>query len=162
MGLSMKRSARKAERSETDPRDGVVKAMDLRCNHCGHVFRLGMERMAKDASFSCPNCGVISRFPAADSPVVQVDMPAEVAWTTLYHCSACDERILVDTFGRSHHREVRFRPCPHCGEKHSMRIVSSRGSYAEPVVEPEVKDSKASDTKASDGGDAKDAPVKAA
>jgi len=122
------------------PRSGVLSSEDLYCKHCKHVFRFGMERAPHgDGAFSCPNCGVRSRFPSAGSSKIALDVPHDTAWTTQYQCTNCSERILLGTYGRSHHREVLFRPCPTCSAQHSMRIVASSGSHAEPVEAPVEK-----------------------
>jgi DNA-directed RNA polymerase subunit RPC12/RpoP len=53
-----------------------------------------------------------------------------------YHCTNCNEDLAVGTFGATPLHLVRFRACPHCGEKgHIERIQGVVGTPPAPEEE---------------------------
>lgn len=101
-------------------------AHDLRCPHCGTVFRASAEGglRAGAAAFSCPGCGVFSRLPPPGAERVSASVPSGAHRTTLHLCDNCGERVVVETFGAEAHR-VRFRACPRCSQRHTLRVRGS-------------------------------------
>ena len=91
----------------------------LQCPDCKSVFEFGEIRFHdnKRTAFSCPVCGVYSKLPDPDQEPVKVLRPEGEYKQVQYHCNHCNEDIAIGTFGDTPLHLVRFRACPHCGQK---------------------------------------------
>lgn len=91
----------------------------LQCPDCKSVFEFGEIRFHdnKRTAFSCPVCGVYSKLPDPDQEPVKVLRPEGEFKQVQYHCNNCNEDIAIGTFGDTPLHLVRFRACPHCGQK---------------------------------------------
>lgn len=91
----------------------------LQCPDCKNVFQYGQIRFhdRKSTAFSCPVCGVFSQLPDSDTEPVKVLRPVGPVRELQYHCNNCNEDLAIGTFAGTPLHEVRFRACPHCGEK---------------------------------------------
>lgn len=91
----------------------------MQCPDCKSVFQFGEAhfRDNRRTAFSCPVCGVYSKLPDPDVEPVKVLRPEGEFKELHYHCTNCDEDIAVGTFGETPLHLVRFRACPHCGER---------------------------------------------
>lgn len=99
----------------------------LQCPECKAVFQFGEIHFTdnKRTAFSCPVCGAFGKLPDPYQEPVKVLRPEGDFKELHYHCTNCNEDIAVGTFGETPLHLVRFRACPHCGQKgHIERIQS--------------------------------------
>jgi len=104
----------------------------MQCPECKSVFQYGELHFTdnKRTAFSCPVCGAFGRLPDPMQEPVKVLRPEGEFKQLQYHCTNCNEDIEVGTFGDTPLHLVRFRACPHCGQKgYIERIAASPGNW---------------------------------
>jgi Zn finger protein HypA/HybF involved in hydrogenase expression len=91
----------------------------LQCPECKSTFQFGESHFVdnKRTAFSCPVCGAFGKLPDPYQEPVKVLRPEGDFKELQYHCTNCNEDIAVGTFGETPLHLVRFRACPHCGQK---------------------------------------------
>lgn len=91
----------------------------LQCPECKSTFQFGESHFIdnKRTAFSCPVCGAFGKLPDPYQEPVKVLRPEGDFKELQYHCTNCNEDIAVGTFGETPLHLVRFRACPHCGQK---------------------------------------------
>jgi predicted RNA-binding Zn-ribbon protein involved in translation (DUF1610 family) len=106
-----------APMQETIPRE--MERTLLQCPECKSTFQFGEQHFVDNrrTAFSCPVCGAFGKLPDPYQEPVKVLRPEGDFKELRYHCTSCNEDIAVGTFGDTPLHLVRFRACPHCGEK---------------------------------------------
>jgi Zn finger protein HypA/HybF involved in hydrogenase expression len=110
----------------------------LQCPECKSTFQFGEQNFSNNqrTAFSCPVCGAFGKLPDPTQEPVKVLRPEGDYKELRYHCTNCNEDLAVGTFGATPLHLVRFRACPHCGEKgHIERIQGVVGTPPAPEEE---------------------------
>jgi uncharacterized membrane protein YuzA (DUF378 family)/DNA-directed RNA polymerase subunit RPC12/RpoP len=104
----------------------------LQCPECKSTFQFGEQHFTDNrrTAFSCPVCGAFGKLPDPGQEPVKVLRPEGDFKELHYHCTNCDEDIAVGTFGETPLHLVRFRACPHCGEKGYIERIQAAPSQS--------------------------------
>jgi len=102
----------------------------LQCPECKSTFQFGEQHFVdnKRTAFSCPVCGAFGKLPDPYQEPVKVLRPEGEFRELHYHCTNCNEDIAVGTFGETPLHLVRFRACPHCGQKGYIERIQAAPS----------------------------------
>lgn len=119
----------------------VAKDMErtlLQCPECKSVFQFGELHFTDNrrTAFSCPVCGAFGKLPDPQQEPVKVLRPEGDFKELHYHCTNCNEDLAVGTFGDTPLHLVRFRACPHCGEKGHIERIQVAPPEAWPTEQP--------------------------
>jgi Zn finger protein HypA/HybF involved in hydrogenase expression len=110
----------------------------LQCPDCQNVFQYGQIRFhdRRKTAFSCPVCGVYSQLPDPTAEPVKALRPTGPFRELQYRCNNCSEALAVGTFGDTPLHLVRFRACPHCGEKGFIQLLNAAPEQGEEFTPP--------------------------
>ncbi len=94
----------------------------LSCPNCENAFlyAAGHADNKGNARMTCPICEHVADLPVSKDQVREMNIPTGDRFDHAYHCTHCDENIVVSTLGSKAH-DVQFDACPHCGEHNSVR-----------------------------------------